>query len=84
MNQKTYRVDIMGQSEPTYIVESDVVKLVKHANTGARLILVGRSFINPASISRIKRAYDVDANVVETTDQELIKQIEGSGLKQLE
>ena len=83
MNQKTYRVDIMGQSEPTYIVESDVVKLVKHANTGARLILVGRSFINPASISRIQRAYDVDA-MVEPTDQELIKQIEGSGLKQLE
>ena len=83
MKQKTYAVDIMGQSETTYIVESDVVKLVKNANTGARLVLVGRTFINPASISRIRRVYDIDANVLEETDNELIAQIEGNNLKKL-
>lgn len=83
MSENTYAVDIMSQKEPTYIVESDVVKLVKGANSGARLVLVGKTFINPATISRIRRAYNVDANVLEETDQKLVAQIEGKELKRL-
>lgn len=70
---KTYAVEIMSQKEPTYIVETDVVKLVQSVNRGAKLVLVGTSFINPSSISRIRRAYDVDASVVEEADPELTK-----------
>ena len=76
MNQKTYRLELIGHKEPTYLVESDVVKLVQQAQSGVKLILVGTTFINPTSIARICRAYDVDANVLEESDQELIKQIE--------
>ena len=50
MNQKTYAVDIMGKEEATYITESDVVKLVQNTNKGARLVLVGKTFINPELI----------------------------------
>ena len=77
MNQKTYAVDIMGKEEATYITESDVVKLVQNTNKGARLVLVGKTFINPASISRIRRVYDIDANVVEETDEDVVRAIEG-------
>lgn len=80
---KTYAVDIIGQKEATYILEADVVKLVRSANSGARLVLVGKTFINPASVARIRRAYDIDANAVEYTDRELIAQIEGKQLKKL-
>ena len=83
MTQKTYAVEIMGHKEPTYILESDVVKLVKSANVGAKLVLVGKTFINPATISRIRREYNVDENTLEATDQELIAQIENKGYKQL-
>lgn len=72
---KTYAVEIIGQKEPTYIVESDMIKLVKATNTGARLVMAGKSFINPSSIARIRRAYDVDASVIEETDQELVREI---------
>lgn len=78
---KSYAVDIMGQSEPTYIVESDVIKLVQSANRGARLVLVGKAFINPASISRIRRVYDVDAGAIEETDLDLITKIESPFLE---
>ena len=81
--EKTYAVDIIGSKEPTYIVESDVILLARHANSGAKLVLVGKTFINPASIARIRRAYDVDANVVEATDNELIARIEGKQFKKL-
>ena len=79
---KTYRIEIIGHKEPTYIVESDVVKLVQQAERGVKLILVGKTFINPSSIARICRAYDVDASVLEETDQELIREI-GREPKQL-
>lgn len=69
---KTYSVEIMGQKEPTYIIEEDVIKLVQGTNHGYKLVLVGKTFINPATISRIRRAYDVDANVLEETDQGLV------------
>lgn len=80
---KTYAVDIIGSKEPTYILEADVVKLYTAMNKGYKLILVGKSFINPSSIARIRRAYDVDASTVEETDQELIAQIEGKEFKKL-
>lgn len=69
---KTYAIDIIGNKEVTYVVESDVVKLYHAMNQGYKLILVGKTFINPVSIARIRRAYDVDANIVESNDDELL------------
>lgn len=80
---KTYAVEIIGQKEPTYIVESDMIKLVKATNTGARLVMAGKSFINPSSIARIRRAYDIDASVIEEADQEVVSLLEGREIKKL-
>ena len=80
---KTYAVEIMGFKEPTYITEEAMIKLVKSVDSGARLVMAGKSFINPSSIARIRRAYDVDANVVEEIDEEVVAQLEGKQVKRL-
>ena len=80
---KTYAVEIMGFKEPTYITEEAMIKLVKSVDSGARLVMAGKSFINPSSIARIRRAYDVDANVAEEIDHEVVAQLEGKQVKRL-
>jgi hypothetical protein len=72
---KTYAIEIMGQDEITYVTQADVAKLFHETNNGARLVYVGGDFINPNSIQRIRRAYDVDASVIKESDQELISSI---------
>jgi len=72
MKEKVYAIDIMGESLPTYVLQPDVVKLVKSINMGVKLVLVGQTFINPSSIKRIRRAYNVDENSVDIPDPELL------------
>lgn len=80
---KKYAVEIMGHKDPTYLEEADVIKLVKATNMGYKLVLVGRSFINPATISRIRREYDVHPDDVEKSDPELNALLETSEIKKL-
>lgn len=80
---KKYAIEIMGKEEKTYATQDDVVKLVNATNAGAKLVLVGQTFINPSSISRIKRVYDIDDSVVDNPDEELIQALENPQIKRL-
>ncbi len=80
---RTYAIELFGQKEPTYAIETDVVKLVKSGEKGAKLVLIGRTFINPSAIQRIRRAYDVNENAIEAPDEELNQLLEGREFKKL-
>ncbi len=80
---KTYAIEVFGHKDPTYVSESDVIKLVKAGEIGAKLVLVGRTFINPSAIQRIRRAYDVDATTLEAPDEELNQLLQGKQIKKL-
>ena len=83
-NKKSYAVEIMGRNEPTYITFEDMVKLVRATQDGkGRLVLVGQSFINPSSVSRIRRAWDVDAYSFDPPDPDMVKAITAPDRKQL-
>ena len=73
---KKYAIEIMGREDKTYATFEDIVKLVKNINQGARLVLVGQTFINPASVSRIKRVYEIDDSLLDDPDDELKTAIE--------
>lgn len=79
-----YAVEIMNQDKPTYIGLDDTVKLVKAANAGAKLVYVGGDFINPSSISRLRRVWsEVDNSMIGKPEQEVIEAIESFKTKQL-
>lgn len=72
---KTYAVEIMGQEKVTYVNQVDVAKIVEGASRGAKLVVVGQSIINPASVSRIRRAWNVDPSEIDRNDEELTELI---------
>lgn len=72
---KLYYVYLIGSKEGTLCTQEDVAKLVRSANSGAKLVLVGGSFINPASIARIDRAWNANERDIERTDPELLDTI---------
>lgn len=83
-NKKSYAVEIMGRSEATYITFEDMVKLVRATQEGkGRLVLVGQSFINPSSVSRIRRSWDVDAYEIDQPDPDIVAALTGPERKQL-
>lgn len=79
---KIFAISMMGLDKPIYAKLEDIAKLVKATNSGAKLVMVGQSFINPASISNIVRAFGVE-NEVDVEDEELRQAIESPNLKRL-
>ena len=67
---KKYAIEVMGREDKTYATFDEIVKLVQSINRGAKLVLVGQTFLNPSSISRIKRFYG-DDSVLDQPDEEL-------------
>ena len=82
-NTKKYAVEIMGREDKTYITFEDMVKLVRSTNAGAKLVLVGQTFLNPSSISRIKRVYDIDDTLLDLPDEDLKLALEAPSQKRL-
>ena len=80
---KAYAIQIMGKDKPIYVKMEDVAKIVKSINVGAKMVMVGQNFVNPASISSMTRAYDISESEVETPDEEMVALISGKDVKKL-
>ena len=80
---ETYAVEIIGQKEPTYLLATDVAKLVHATNAGVKLIYVGGDFISPSSIARIRRAYNVDVSIINSPSEDMVELLEGKEIKKL-
>ena len=73
-----YKIEIMGQKDPTYITTEEVVKLVKAANARAKLVYVGGDFVNPASIGRLKKVWNIEPSLIEKSDEEMVALLGGN------
>ena len=80
---KIYKIEIMGHEDPTYCTQEDVARIVEATNRGLKLVLVRQALINPASVSRVQRAYDVDERALDKADEELNTLLKAPAVKQL-
>lgn len=70
---RAYAIEVMGEDKPTHVSKEDLVKFLKAASAGMKMIYVGGDFINPSSVKRIRVAWDVDASELVEADQEMLQ-----------
>jgi len=70
---KVYAIEIMGNKEPTHVGVEDVAKLAQATNAGIKLVYVGGDLISPSSVSRVRRLWNADPEVINEGDDELEK-----------
>ena len=69
---KIYTIELMG-GKPLLVSEEDVAKLVAGTAQGSRLVLVGGSLINPASVVSVRRNWEAKDEEVEKTSDTLVE-----------
>lgn len=72
---KIYAIEVMGSDKVVFADEDDVARLVHATQQGVKLVRVRDAFVNPASVSLIRRTYDAVADDLGQNDTAMIERI---------